>query len=613
MGLATHSLFLMSTEHVRPCFVMLRSVSPIRDRELFNACQEMKNSLYLSSYLHVHNATADLMEAFPHKIINRQGPSAEQWRPYMNRSESGTDSVGSIHCSFWPHAASEWRTRSRRFPWPATSDIKTIVDFGFHLVPIGHPDSDTNMMEWRISFSVAERTLVWSFNHIQMQCYAVMKLILKEFINPHCSPMCRVLCSYFIKTLLFWEYEETDPSYWFKENFRECIMHLLSKFRECVRIRSLNHYFIPSFNLLSVKMTSDAQKELLRIFDIILQTDISIIKDCRTLNKIWADCLHHDTDTCTTNVAGPVRRSLLRNDERMMNYIQQLQYEVLKLPRDNCADFLIMASQFINHLFMHHAIYKTHLPLFAMRVLLTHASISLTYIPLHIVGNKTLYGPHRFLHSNLSGIDITTCRLWCAMLMTKVCDYHLSLRIINKVLSSIPPFPLYYSGVSLGCYSDETKERYVDMFSSNNTRFTERARRAWMLDLRIKPLHMDMVPSAIQIELTHCDDDKGIYLSPFVCAYYLMFLNYCGLRQYDNRDRALRQLIDVVNNPEQHGICLYHSHNIAGHCLLGKRNKPGICLCGRISSRCQISGIIAITPSSITCSVYLAIQLTFDK
>ena len=47
-----------------------------------------------------------------------------------------------------------------------------------------------------------------------------------------------------------------------------------------------------------------------------------------------------------------------------------------------------------------------------------------------------------------------------------------------------------------------------------------------------------------------------------------MSLNYCGLRQYDNRDRALRQLIDVVNNPEQRGMFTWKSYNIVGHCLL---------------------------------------------
>ena len=148
------------------------------------------------------------------KHLKKQGPSIERWSPYMDTSKSGIDNVMSIYCQFWPNSASEWRLRARRFAWPSPSDIKSIVDFGFHLVPVGHPRSDMNMMEWRISFSVAERTLVWSFNHVQIQCYAVLKIILKECINPNCQPDNRALCSYFMKTYLFWKYEETDLSFW---------------------------------------------------------------------------------------------------------------------------------------------------------------------------------------------------------------------------------------------------------------------------------------------------------------------------------------------------------------------------------------------------------------
>ena len=217
---------------------------------------------------------------------------------------------------------------------------------------------------------------------------------------------------------------------------------------------------------------------------------------------------------------------------------------------------------------MYHAVYKTHLMSFVTRVFLTYASITYTYIALHNVGNKTLYGTRRFLQTNVLGIDIFTCRLWYAMIMTKCGDYRLSLYIINKVLSNISPFALYFTGINLCYVSDETKSRYVDMFSSNDTLVTERARRAWLFDLQIMPSHMDMVPAAIQVELKHCDEDYGLFLSPFVCAYYLMFLNHCGLCQYDNRDRALRQVIDVVNNQEQRGHFRFHSYNIAGHCLL---------------------------------------------
>ena len=77
-----------------------------------------------------------------------------------------------------------------------------------------------------------------------------------------------------------------------------------------------------------------------------------------------------------------------------------------------------------------------------------------------------------------------------------------------------------------------------------------------------------MLPVAIQIELEHCDRAVGVRFSPFTCAYYLMFLNYHELGQYDDRDRALLQLINVINSYEHCGVCTYHSLNIAGHCLL---------------------------------------------
>ena len=343
-------------------------------------------------------------------------------------------------------------------------------------------------------------------------------------------------------------------------------MRLLSDFGECVRSRSLRHFFIPSFNLLSVKMTDEAQVELQRMFDILLQSGICIIKECKTLNKVWTECLHHTVDT--TDDARTVSRNLLKNDVCMITHIEQLQYVVFKITNDNCFDFLILASQFINYFFMHHATYRTHIPSFAMRVLLTHVSIPLTYIPLQTTVNKIIYVPRRFLLSNVSGIDISTCRLWYSMLMTKCGAYRLSLRIINKVLSNISPIALYYSGSSHRHVSDETKHRYVEMFSGNDTRVTERARRVWMFDLLIMRRHMDMVPTAIQMELLHCDEHFGVTLSPFICVYYLMFLNYSGLCQYDNRDRALRQLIDVVNHPEHSGACIWHAYNIAGHCML---------------------------------------------
>ena len=564
-SIVQRNVFCMKTENVHPCFAMLRSVNQVQRDIVFDACQVIDNAMYLSSYLLVHNFESHLNETPYDGKIARQGPSIEGWTPYMDTSQSGTDGVLSIHCQSWPNSASEWRLRARGFAWPFPHDIKSIVDFGFHLVPVGHPSSDMNMMEWRISFSVAERTLLWSFNHVQMQFYAVLKIILKEIINQYCSPDNRVLCSYFIKTFLFWKYEETDPSFWCHENFRECVMFLMSGFRDCIFNGSLKHYFIPEFNLFSVKLTAEARLEILRILDIMLQSDISIMKKCSTLKPIWDQFVNYTDSRISNEPALRRQGNLLRTDACLIGKCVYLQQSISSMGQ---SELLSVVYQLVSRCFQN--IQTTSLGMFAVQIVLFQVSNQVVGNSNYraSIGNKTFYRPYRYLHLNICGFDLSTNRLWYAMLMTMRGDYSLSLVAIHNVLSSIPPFALNASPGYLRHVSNETKNLYVDVFSSNRKYVIERARNAWMFDIVVKSADIDTVPVAIQIELTHCDEDIGVRLSPFICAYYLMFLNYHALRQYENRDRALYQLIEAVNNPEQCGAFRYHSYNIAGHCLL---------------------------------------------
>ena len=568
---ATHkNVFCMKTENVPPCFVMLRSVNQVQHGLLFDACQLTDDAMHLSSYLLVHT-----FESVFNKIpfggkVAKQGPSIEQWTLYMDTSQSGIDTVLSIHCPFLPdsailaYSASEWKLRHRRFAWPSPSEIKFIVDFGFHLVPIGHPTSDMNMMEWRISFSVAERTLVFSFNHVQIQCYAVMKIILKEFINPHCSLDNRVLCSYLIKTFLFWKYEETDPSFWSPEHIRVCIMFLLSGFRECILRSSLKHYFIPEFNLLSVKLTTEARWEIVRIFDILLKSDISMMKECNTLKPVW-DKFVNNYESGIRDPALRGQGNILKTDVCLMRNILKLQQSFCTLLNISQSDLVALVYRCLSRGFQN--VQRTVLLPFVVQMILFLLSKSVVVNHTSQNYNRTVYRSCQYLRLNTRGFDISTYRLWNAMLMTARGDYRLSLQILNTVLSSIPPFALYSPVFNLND-SDDTKNWYVDVYSRDDKSVAERARTAWMLDIIIMSSDADKVSAAIQIELTHCDKIVGVPLSPFVCAYYLMFLNYHALHQNENRDRALGQLIEAVNNQEQCGIFRYHSYNIAGHCLL---------------------------------------------
>ena len=185
--------FLMSTEYVRPGFTLLQHVpqTPL-DSFLVKSSRNMNGLRYLSSDLFIQNSLIKMQSASrtggsdDFLTMRRQGPSKEITHHGILTIKP-LDHVDCIHCAFWPSEASEWRDRPRHFGWPTQDDLMSITDFGFHLVAIGHPHSDTKEMEWRMSFSIAERTLVWSFNRIQMQCYALMKIILKEFIKVRCS------------------------------------------------------------------------------------------------------------------------------------------------------------------------------------------------------------------------------------------------------------------------------------------------------------------------------------------------------------------------------------------------------------------------------------------
>ena len=562
------SIWLMSVENVSPAFALLQRVedSQMSNRILTLSTQTMNGLQYLSSDCIVNNIS-DIYDGIrPAKLIKRrQGPSLETWNEYQDPSGEGTDVVPSIHCEFWPFIAAELPERQRHYGWPNSRDISSITEFGCHLVPVGHPHSDTKLMQWRISFSVAERTLVWSFNHVQIQCYAIMKIVLKEFIKVRCSPQSQVLCSFFIKTFLFWKYETNELMFWRADNLRECFKYVLTEFSKCVREGVLPHYFIPSFNLLSVKLTRAAQVELLQLFDIIIQSDIKILKECRTLRNIWPEVFRIGENK-NKILACVNRRNVLKNAECMMKAIAELDITSIYLTlengafthKDGISIFLSLPCQ-------------TQLDDLALKR--CFFSKQLKSLEKQCSTNKSIYEVYQIALCDIKcPDDISTCKLRCALLLVRRGDYSTALNIIYHVLSNIPPFAIYYSKAKDTLYGN--KELYVDTILDYEIATTQRPRKAWLFDILLWKDMTEFVPLGIQIELHFCDPEVGVYLSPFTCTYYLQFLCYHEIRQSDNRDRALQHLIDVAYSDEQTGLASF-SLNLAGHCLLvaGERER----------------------------------------
>ena len=548
---------LIITDHVPPAFAMLKCVT-LQDPWLLGSVVNMNNEAYLSSQQIVSTPWLQSKKTETSRI---QGPSVEVWDEYTDTSQSGDDNVPSILCKLWPTSAAEWIERPRHHGWPSQRDKEYIEQFGCHLVPVGHPLSARKSLEWRLSFSIAERTLVWSFNHIQLQCYAVMKLILKEYVKTKCAKKYNsVLCSYFIKTFLFWQFEKMEGSFWQISNLCGCIMYLFHEFYSCIRSGVLRHYFVPRFNLLEIKLTPDAQTELLKIFGKVIQTGISIIRQSNTLSGMFSHFIEiRDKKHCKMRTTEIYKRRILDNDEITMRLLTiQIFYHI----QNASFSYDSLLGLFLR---LWSGRYSTSLAVFAIRSVCRLIVIRTLYNSSHHC-NRYLHYLMTALSKNIYGTDLASSKLWLATFLWQHGDYCKSLQTINNVLSSIPPYALYNSArIASG---EDSKQLYVDRYCGRNMDILCRAKEAWLFDMQIYHSEYSFVPRAIQIELDYCDPDFGVDVSPFTYTYYLMFLCYHGLGQYDNRDRALRQLADTVNDREKRGVYIEHSYNIAGHCML---------------------------------------------
>ena len=239
----------------------------------------------------------------------------------------------------------------------------------------------------------------------------------------------------------------------------------------------LRHDFIPSFNLLQVKMTREAQLELLQLYDMAIQYDIRIIEKCLTLKWIW-EILSKRKDSsgiyqpcCNNNYClydNPSKRQLIDDTKDMIYFVNRDLIHTLLTEQtremittiDACTE--IVATPLVS--------------LFFRGCLLVYKVSQDTS---RSESNKVCYNRIR-LFDNLS-VDIVTGKLWVAISYLIRADNNKALLTINRLLSSIPPYALYWSrGDVVG--DIHTNVLYLDKFVHSELDFSQIGRKAWIFD-----------------------------------------------------------------------------------------------------------------------------------
>ncbi|KAK3088860.1 hypothetical protein FSP39_024676 [Pinctada imbricata] len=249
----TPTILIMETETVSPGFAVIRCLRYDQNNTI------LKRSLVLRG-TGVYISSKHTRESFMSTSMSTcHGPC--QTRTILGYDE---DDAYTLRCPVWPKQAMSFVYRSRQQGWPSYDTLTQICRDGCLLVPINSKQqqySDMANLQWRISFSLAEKKLVYSMNHCQFLCYGLSKLLLNEVLKK-ASPNKDLLCSYFMKTAVFWEMSE-DRSDWLDSNFLSKFWKVFCRLIRWVSIGYCPNFFIPENNMFQGKIYGFTQITLL--------------------------------------------------------------------------------------------------------------------------------------------------------------------------------------------------------------------------------------------------------------------------------------------------------------------------------------------------------------
>ncbi|XP_034314516.2 uncharacterized protein [Magallana gigas] len=247
---ANTTLILADSSESPPGFTLIQLLTPTTNRDIPSACVIMNDRVYISSSIYRQlTCSAFIPNSTEH------GPCG-----YAVKAGLEYDSAYCFVCDFWPPSASSWIDRCHS--WPDPEVVDDIVRNGCHFVAIGHPLGPHEKEEWRFSFSQAEYKCVYAMNHSQFLTYGLLKNFLKEVINQQSEETNTLLCSYHMKTTVFWAIQQNTLPHWCPQNllagFWVCFKLLLKWVYEGI----CPNFFIPQNNLFLTKVHGSAQNRL---------------------------------------------------------------------------------------------------------------------------------------------------------------------------------------------------------------------------------------------------------------------------------------------------------------------------------------------------------------
>ena len=498
-----------------------------------------------------------------------------------------------IHSPVWPLAAREWAFRVRRYVWPSVELKKFILQHGCHVVPKGNPLSLTRHIEWRWSFSLAEKFLVRTFNLTQLQCYFLLKLLVRYVIN---SVVIEGLTSYHVKTIMFHMVENTHPSEWTKEKLAPCFVSCLEKLLQSLEDGCLYHYFISSYNLFVPRIQGDTRIRLVSVVSGLLEKGWQCILQCLppNLNMILSKsaaavpCACYDThwgaESCEQRV------SMVERCYTLFNATVRV---ILRLTeREDLQSTIDAITAVVEYPTMRDPVHFPDVPATGIIKLMLKSNLGLMFYALSKTypysrkgGSHTLLPTAQKHLEDAVEVDACSTKLKLATFFFMTENYDECIKIVMQLLRQHNEYIVNTTGDTTrrkkSCKRPAAlrKHRSVTPLLGNAPSLTEWA----CLEVCFSPWEVPFAPEAIQMlkdreAVTDDDTDhKGfVFVDGVVYGYFLLALAYTNIHRPVHRQQAVENLQLLVKNIEQHDL---HYPEIARFLLpYAKERKHKNCL-----------------------------------
>ena len=463
---------------------------------------ETINGMYLSNIVFIHR----FIDCY---YINNKSVHG----PCLVDKDKAMDLAFCLRLHSWPRQAEQWLYRHRPCQWPPAKLIDEIVHYGCILVPIGPKEIENNELLWRISFSMAEKQLSHALNYTQILCYALLKLSLKNIIDRN-DKVKGLLCSYFMKTAVFWLSEEIPTNAFQLQNLFHCYFLCLDKIISWVKCCYCPNYFIPEHNMFRGKISRSNSRQLLNVLERLRNGERTFLSVNTLINS---EAVLHESciklELFFYRVINILKIVDLENEHARLSFTKSLA--------------MSQSSSILSGILKYY--YANISQNIVQKIMFPTTNIHNAHV---------IRSYHKYLHDGTKSDAVTGWLLYASFYYV-LGQYNTTLNIIDHVLSRCTPDMIM---LNLTNYPTGHIKYYKQNKGCSNITLNEKMRLATIDNVWYEQ-QSTLIPHELKPEV----QNYGFLVSPVVMSHCLRFLCYHHLNNIVNRQQSLRDLYLTMN------------------------------------------------------------------